>query len=235
MDPSISGFFKNLSTDFSLHDASIMVPRLLVAVTIGTALALRPWRLLMRRTLPKAEMMQAQVLLCAAAAVITAVIGDSMAKAFGLVGLGGFVRFRSGLKDPRDAAILFLMIGLGMACGHGSLGLAAVGSLFVAGLLLVLDLLDRKEPAPVKQRMLVSAQADDLAGAEAWLRQTLTERNVLVRSCALDFDGRRLELEVEEKEPGQVASTLGRTAGAPLRGVRWAELSSSKSNREEQT
>jgi hypothetical protein len=235
MDPSISGFFKNLSTDFSLHDASIMVPRLLVAVTIGTALALRPWRLLMRRPLPKAEMMQAQVLLCAAAAVITAVIGDSMAKAFGLVGLGGFVRFRSGLKDPRDAAILFLMIGLGMACGHGSLGLAAVGSLFVAGLLLVLDLLDRKEPAPVKQRMLVSAQADDLAGAEAWLRQTLTERNVLVRSCALDFDGRRLELEVEEKEPGQVASTLGRTAGAPLRGVRWAELSSSKSNREEQT
>src|SRR5690242_11897810 len=113
MDWTFSGLFKDATSGFSPHDARVMVPRLMAAVLIGTALAMRPWRLLIRKPLPKAEMMQAQVLLCTAAAVITAVIGDSMAKAFGLVGLGGFVRFRSGLKDPRDAAILFLMIGLG--------------------------------------------------------------------------------------------------------------------------
>ena len=210
-----------------------MLPRLMAAVLIGTVLALRPWRQLTRKPLPKAEMMQAQVLLCTAAAVITAVIGDSTAKAFGLVGLGSFVRFRSGLKDPRDAAILFLMIGLGMACGHGSLELAGVGTAFVAGLLLVLDFFEKKEPAAAKQRVLVSAQADDLAGAEAWLRQRLGERNVLVRSCALDFDGRRLELEVEEKEPGMIASALSRSAGGPLRGLRWSEMPSNKAGREE--
>ncbi|MFP2933614.1 DUF4956 domain-containing protein, partial [Pyxidicoccus sp. 3LG] len=202
-----------------------ILPRMLAAALIGALLSLRPWRLLMRRPLPKSEMIQAQVLLCAAAAVITAVIGDSLAKAFGLVGLGGFVRFRSGLKDPRDAAILFLMIGLGMACGHGSLGLAGMGTLFVAALLIVLDLFNREEKPTTKQRLLVSAQADDLVGAEATLRRALGERNVMVKSCALDFDGRRVELEVEEPEPGSLAAALGRTEGAPLRGLRWTAVS----------
>ncbi|HEX8436638.1 DUF4956 domain-containing protein [Archangium sp.] len=233
MDSFFSGLTQDLTADGAPHDALVMIPRLLAAVTIGTVLALRPWRLLTRRPLPKAEMMQAQVLLCTAAAVITAVIGNSTAKAFGLVGLGSFVRFRSGLKDPRDAAILFLMIGLGMACGHGSLGLAGVGTGFVGVLLLVLDFFDKKEPLAPKQRMLVSAQADDLVGAEAWLRQKLGERNVLVRGCALDFDGRRLELEVEEKEPGMLASALSRSAGGPLRGLRWSELPSNKGGWEE--
>src|SRR5690349_6451491 len=218
MEPFLTDITQDVASSISLKDAGMMVPRLVAAVLLGTVLSLRPWRLLSGRALPKADMVQAQVLLCTAAAVITAVIGDSMAKAFGLVGLGGFVRFRSGLKDPRDAAILFLMIGLGMACGHGSLGLAGVGTVFVAVLLLVLDLFDKKEPVAPKQRMLVSAQADDLAGAETWLRQKLGERNVLVRSCALDFDGRRLELEVEEKEPGMLASAMSRSAGGPLRG-----------------
>jgi hypothetical protein len=233
METIFPGLTQQLASEAS-QGGLVMVPRLLAAAAIGTVLALRPWRFLTRKPLPKPEMIQAQVLLCAAAAVITAVIGDSMAKAFGLVGLGGFVRFRSGLKDPRDAAILFLMIGLGMACGHGSLGLAGVGTVFVSLLLLVLDFFDKKEASAPKQRMLVSAQADDLAGAEALLRKALGERNVLVRSCAMDFDGRRLELEVEEKEPGMLAAALGRTAGGPLRGVRWSEMPSNKVGREEQ-
>jgi uncharacterized protein DUF4956 len=234
MDGLFSGLFHHEAASGVSHPgAGVMLPRLMAAVLIGTVLALRPWRLLTRKPLPRAEMMQAQVLLCTAAAVITAVIGDSTAKAFGLVGLGSFVRFRSGLKDPRDAAILFLMIGLGMACGHGSLELAGVGTAFVAALLLVLDFFEKKEPAASKQRVLVSAQADDLAGAEEWLRQRLGERNVLVRSCALDFDGRRLELEVEEKEPGMIASVLSRSAGGPLRGLRWSEMPSNKGAWEE--
>jgi hypothetical protein len=228
MDSFFAELTQDLTADMSPHGAIVMVPRLLAAVAIGAVLALRPWRFVTRKPLPKAEMIHAQILLCTAAAVITAVIGNSTAKAFGLVGLGSFVRFRSGLKDPRDAAILFLMIGLGMACGHGSLGLAGVGTGFVGVLLLVLDFFDKKEPTAPKQRMLVSAQADDLAGAEEWLRQKLGERNVLVRGCALDFDGRRLELEVEEKEPGMLASALSRSAGGPVRGLRWSELPSNK-------
>jgi hypothetical protein len=105
----------------------------------------------MGRKLPRAEMMQAQILLCVAAAIITIVIGDSLAKAFGLVGLGSFVRFRSGLKDPRDAAILFLLIGLGMACGHGSLGVALSGAVFACLLLAALDLFKVPDAPPAPE------------------------------------------------------------------------------------
>lgn len=224
MESLLDGVGGELSSGVTLHNAVVMLPRLAMAVGLGAVLALRPWRLLMGRPLPRSEMVQAQILLCTAAAITLAVIGDSMVKAFGLVGLGGFVRFKSGLKDPRDAALLFLLIGLGMACGHGSLGLAWVGTLFVSGLLAVMDLLDKKEAPAARQRLLVSAQADDLANAEQWLRQTLGARNVLVRACALDFAARRVELEVEEKEPGGLAAALGQGHASPVRGLRWCEL-----------
>lgn len=137
-----------------------LVPRFAAAVAIGALIAARPWRYLMGRRPPRAEMVQAQILLCVAAAIIIVVIGDSVAKAFGLVGLGSFVRFRSGLKDPRDAAVLFLVIGLGMACGHGSLGVAFAGTIFAAVLLAVLDLFNVPDIAP-------KAEAEGAAGSSA--------------------------------------------------------------------
>src|SRR5882762_5461740 len=59
--------------------------RVLIAIAIGVVLAARPWRLFARgQELPKATMVQSQVLLCAAAALLMMVIGDSLAKAFSL-------------------------------------------------------------------------------------------------------------------------------------------------------
>jgi hypothetical protein len=136
-----------------------LVPRFAVAVAIGAVLAVRPWRYAMGRRPPRPEMVQAQILLCVAAAIITVVIGDSVAKAFGLVGLGSFVRFRSGLKDPRDAAVLFLVIGLGMACGHGALGLAFSGAAFAALLLAALDLFNVPDLQPKAEEDAASAAA----------------------------------------------------------------------------
>jgi hypothetical protein len=135
--PGLDGYVLQFTT---------VLPRFAVALAIGALLAARPWRRLMGRPPPRPDMAQAQVLLCVAAAIVTIVIGDSLAKAFGLVGLGSFVRFRSGLKDPRDAAVLFLLIGLGMACGHGSLGVAVSGAVLGAVLLAGLDLFKVPDP-----------------------------------------------------------------------------------------
>jgi hypothetical protein len=150
--------------------------RFAAAIVVGVVIAARPWRVAMGRALPRAEMVQAQILLCAAAALITVVIGDSVAKAFGLVGLGSFVRFRSGLKDPRDAAVLFLVIGLGMACGHGSIGVALAGALFGGGLLAALDLFrvpdaPAQEPdAPPAPRPSAAPTAPAIAGVDVGKR-----------------------------------------------------------------
>ncbi len=214
-----------------LH-VEVMLPRMAAAALIGGALSLRPWRLLMRKPLPAADMIQAQILLCAAAAVITAVIGDSLAKAFGLVGLGGFVRFRSGLKDPRDAAILFLVIGLGMACGHGSLALAFVGTGFVAVLLFALDLIgERRRDGPVT----LAAETEDPAGVETALRKAFGKRNVLVRRTAMDLAQRRLELELEGADAARIAQLVSVSASTegPLKGLKWTLSSGGDRKREE--
>jgi hypothetical protein len=121
------------------HFAEVIL-HLTVAATLGAMVAYRPWRRLMKHSVPPAmETAQAQTLIAVAGALMVAVIGDSMARAFGLVGLGAFIRFRSGIKDPRDAAVMFVMIGVGMACGLGLIPLALVATAFAAVVLAIFD------------------------------------------------------------------------------------------------
>jgi hypothetical protein len=107
-------------------DLSVPVPlllaRLACAITLGAIVA---WRPLVRRPV-KPDVRHALLIMTVAAAMVVVVIGDSMARAFGVVGLGSFIRFRSSIKDPRDAA--------------------GVGVVWI--LLIVLDRFDAPEPAP---------------------------------------------------------------------------------------
>src|SRR6185503_8589275 len=57
----------------------------------------------------------------------------------GLVGLGALIRFRSGISDPRDAAVLLVVSGIGMACGLGLPLMAVAGTLFVCLILAIFD------------------------------------------------------------------------------------------------
>jgi hypothetical protein len=121
------------------HFETILI-RLVISAALGASVAYRWWRRLMPSALPPArESAQAQTLIAVAGALMVAVIGDSMARAFGLVGLGAFIRFRSGIKDPRDAAVMFVMIGIGMACGLGAVPIAVVATVFVTAVLVIFD------------------------------------------------------------------------------------------------
>jgi hypothetical protein len=107
---------------------------------LGAFLGYRLWRRLLPSTLPPSrETAQAQTLIAIAGALMVVVIGNNAARAFGLVGLGGFIRFRSGIKDTRDAAVMFVMIGIGMACGVGAVPLAMVATLFASVVLTIFD------------------------------------------------------------------------------------------------
>jgi len=86
------------------------------------------------------SMEQAQVLLCVSGAMMMIIIGSSLARAFGIAGAASIVRFRTPVEDPKDVTILFLLMGLGMACGMGAFGIAGLGMLFLC---VALPLLDR--------------------------------------------------------------------------------------------
>jgi len=61
------------------------------------------------------------VLLSVLIALVTLVIGNSVARAFSLVGALGIVRFRTVVEDTRDTAFVIAAVASGMACGAGYL------------------------------------------------------------------------------------------------------------------
>jgi hypothetical protein len=67
------------------------------------------------------------VLLAGLLAMVSMVIGDSVARAFGLVGALSIVRFRTVVEDTRDTAFVIFAVIVGMAVGTGLIMVAAVG------------------------------------------------------------------------------------------------------------
>lgn len=70
-----------------------------------------------------------------------------------------FIRFRSGISDPRDAAVMFVMIGVGMACGLGMSVMAIAGTGFVSLLLIAFDATTKSR----SKRTLVTINAENPA------------------------------------------------------------------------
>ena len=91
------------------------------------------------------SMEQAQTLLCVSGAMMMIIIGNSLARAFGIAGAASIIRFRTPVDDPKDVTILFLLMGLGMSCGLGAFAVAGLGTAFLCVALLVLDQLSTQK------------------------------------------------------------------------------------------
>jgi hypothetical protein len=71
---------------------------------------------------------QSLVVLSLIVTIVMLAIGDSLARAFGLFGALVLIRFRTPIKDTRDAMFLFLAVCIGIAIGVDALLLGAVGT-----------------------------------------------------------------------------------------------------------
>ena len=77
------------------------------------------------------------VLLSMITSVVIMVIGNNLARAFGLVGTLSIIRFRTAIKDTMDIVYIFLGLTIGMAAGVGYHKIAIAGTIMV-GLILML-------------------------------------------------------------------------------------------------
>ncbi len=77
------------------------------------------------------------VLLSILIAMVTQVIGESIAKAFSLVGALAIVRFRTVVRDTQDTAFVILSVVVGMAVGASAMWVGVIG-LSIVGVVAIL-------------------------------------------------------------------------------------------------
>jgi hypothetical protein len=96
-----------------------LVVRLMVALVLGCVVA-GVYLLTQRKPRPElTPFVTTLVLLTILLAMVTLVIGNSVARAFGLVGALSIVRFRTIVEDTRDTAFVIFAVVVGMAVGAG--------------------------------------------------------------------------------------------------------------------
>jgi uncharacterized membrane protein YhiD involved in acid resistance len=116
-------------SEFSTAGAPLM--KLMAAAAVGFMIT-GAQRLGSREKLLSRPMDQAQILLCVGAAMIVTLIGDSLARAVGVLGGAAIVRFRTPVEDPKEATVLFTLLGMGMACGLAYYTFAGVAAVFLS-------------------------------------------------------------------------------------------------------
>ena len=81
---------------------------------------------------------QSMVLLSMITALVIMVIGNNLARAFGLVGAMSIIRFRTAVKDTQDIVFIFFSLTVGMAAGVGLRFLALGATIFIGTVLLIM-------------------------------------------------------------------------------------------------
>jgi uncharacterized membrane protein YhiD involved in acid resistance len=113
-----------------LLEAAVRLP---LAAGLGAALAFRPRR---KGTPPRqAAVIQTQILLAVVGALVMLIVGQSLARAFGIVGVASLVRYRAKIDDPKDAGVMLANLGIGLAAGVGIYLIAAFATVFLLGFL----------------------------------------------------------------------------------------------------
>lgn len=143
--------------------------RLPTAAGLAVILALRP----RRKGTPhrRAAVIQTQVILAIVGAVVMLVVGASLARAFGIVGAAGLVRYRAKIDDPKDAGVMLSTLAVGLAAGVGLWMLAVFSTGFV---MLVLGIIESFEPKTTRPFSL-EIKAKDPAAFKPKLEQVLAK------------------------------------------------------------
>ena len=83
---------------------------------------------------------QSLVALSLIIALVMLVVGNSVARAFGLFGALALIRFRTPIKDSRDTVYLFFSVAVGIAAGTQNILAAAIGTLVICAVLAYLHI-----------------------------------------------------------------------------------------------
>lgn len=120
---------REIFAPYSLATLGTIILNLILAFGLGLVIAnVYRWT----ADLAENAMTDALIILCMLIAVVMVVIGDSVARAFSLVGALSIIRFRTVVQDARDIAFVFFSLAVGMAIGAGNPPVAVIGTFLIS-------------------------------------------------------------------------------------------------------
>jgi len=190
--------------DEQLHQLRHAAFRLPVAVALACVLALRPRR---RGTPPRqTPVIQTQIILAIVGAVVMLVVGSSLARAFGIVGAAGLVRYRAKIEDPKDAGVMLSTLAVGLAAGVGVWVLATFAAGFI---LVVLWVVESFEPK-AKKVFTLAVKAKDPSALKPQLERLLTRNhlNFELRGTSTEELHYEVRIPIDRKANGLTDAVL---------------------------
>lgn len=145
---------------------------LFVALACGVIIAL-VYRFTYRGASYSASFVNALVLLSLITAVVILVIGNNLARAFGLVGAMSIIRFRTAVRDVQDIVFIFFALTVGMAAGVGLNSVALIATVFICVVIVLLESVGFGRAPRLKHMLHVSysGSADNETRLQAALKK----------------------------------------------------------------
>lgn len=214
--------FRNVFTfDLTFEDVAT---RFIVALLCGLLVSVF-YRWSYRGTSYSSSFVVSLISLSMITASVIMVIGNNLARAFGLVGAMSIIRFRTAVKDSTDIVFIFFALAMGLAAGVGLHVVAITGSVFIGLVVWLLTLTNYAVPTKREYllQFMYSPLKEDEPGYLEVLRQHC-KRFKLVNVKSVGESGSVLELSyyIVPKRPDLTAA-LVRDLGA-VRGVEYANL-----------
>lgn len=150
--------------------------RLAVAVLLGGVVA---WVYRKTRVDHISTFPATLVLLAVLIAMVTQVIGDSVARAFSLVGALSIVRFRTVVRDTQDTAFVIFAVVIGMACGASDMRVALIGLAVVSAAAFAMRPTTRRHPGETFGLELRVATGLEFDAVGSVVDTFVTERRLL--------------------------------------------------------
>ena len=127
---------REIFAPYSLATLGTIILNLLLAFVLGMVIAaVYRWT----ANIAENSMTDALIILCMLIAVVMVVIGDSVARAFSLVGALSIIRFRTVVQDARDIAFVFFSLAVGMAIGAGNPPVAVIATFLISVVIIGLN------------------------------------------------------------------------------------------------
>jgi uncharacterized membrane protein YhiD involved in acid resistance len=124
-----------------------------IALICGTLISL-VYRFIRRKVSPSPALANSLILLSLITAIVTLVIGNNLARAFGLVGTMSIIRFRTAVRDVEDIVFIFFSLTMGMAAGVGLNSVALIGTVVICTTILLLHLVSEDDSATQRRGFL---------------------------------------------------------------------------------